>query len=144
MSQKPVELLLVEDEDADIATIKNSLAENKIMNRMQVAKSGPQALEILRKEGEYSDAVTPDIILLDLNMPGMDGKEVLQEIKKDQRIKRIPVVIMTSSDAEEDILKSYDLGCNCYIRKPVDFDELKKIVKNLEEFWFTIVTRAPK
>ena len=137
---RPIEILLVDDNPIDVGLTEEALRENKVRNNMTVAEDGVQAMAILRKEGQYADAPRPDLILLDLNMPKKDGREVCAEIKKDPALKRIPVVILTTSQAEQDILKSYDLGANCYITKPVDLDQFSQVVKVVEEFWFTIVS----
>ncbi len=139
MIGKPVEILLVEDSPADVRLTIEALKNGKIHNKLQVAEDGVEALAMLRREGEYAEAVRPDVILLDLNLPGKDGREVLQEIKADENLKRIPVVILTTSQAEEDIIKSYDLHANCYITKPVSLEQFVKVVRSIQEFWLTIV-----
>ncbi|AFK20652.1 response regulator [Haloferax mediterranei ATCC 33500] len=140
---EPIEILLVEDNPGDVRLTKKGLQQGKVTNHLYVVRDGVEAMSFLRQEGEYADAPRPDLILLDLNMPKMDGKEVLQEIKTDPDLKRIPVVVLTSSDAEEDIAKSYDLHANAYLTKPVDFDGFLEIVRSIEEFWFTVVKYPP-
>jgi len=137
---RPIEILLVEDNPIDVALTEEALKETKVSNNMTVAEDGVQALAILRKEGQYADAPRPDLILLDLNLPKKDGREVCAEIKKDPALRRIPVVILTTSRAEQDILETYDLGANCYITKPVDLDQFTQVVKVVDDFWFAIVT----
>jgi len=136
---KPIEILLVEDNPGDARLTMELLKESKIRNRVSVVDDGIEATAYLRKEGEFSEAPRPDLILLDLNMPRKDGREVLAEIKQDPALKRIPVVVLTASSAEEDIVRSYELHANAYITKPVDFDQFAKVVQSIEEFWFTIV-----
>ncbi len=114
-----------------------------MLNNLQVAQDGLEALEFLRSEGQFADAARPDIILLDLNMPRMDGRELLAEIKADPKLRRIPVVILTTSKSEEDIIRTYDLHANCYITKPVDLDQFITIVRSVEDFWFSIVKLPP-
>lgn len=137
---KIIEILLVEDEKPDVDLIKLSFANIKMANHLHIAGDGIEALEFLRKQGRFVDVPRPDLVLLDLNMPRKNGMQVLQEMKTDSALKSIPVVVMTSSDSEEDVVKSYKLHANCYIRKPVEILELEKIVKAIENFWFTIVT----
>ena len=139
----PVEILLVEDNLDDVFLTQEALRESKISNNLSVAGDGLQALDFLRREGAYSDAPRPDIVLLDLNLPKKDGRWVLEQIETDDRLKHLLVVIMTTSRAEHDVLKSYRLHANCYVTKPVDFDEFISIVHSIEEFWFTVV-RLPK
>ncbi len=136
---KPVEILLVEDNPADVRLMKEGLKDAKMRNNLHVVEDGVDAMAYLRREGKYSDAVSPDIILLDLNLPKKSGIEVLQEVKGDDNLKKIPVVILTTSKAEEDIAKSYNLHANCYITKPVDLEQFMKVVKTTEDFWLTIV-----
>ncbi len=139
LSSRPAEILLVEDNPGDIRLTQEALAEGKILNRLSVAKDGVEALAFLRQEGDYAGSPMPDLILLDLNMPRKDGREVLAEIKADDQLKQIPVVILTTSDAEADILKSYKLHVNAYVTKPVDLEQFFAVVKSIEEFWLTIV-----
>jgi len=136
---KHVEILFVEDNPADVRLMLETLKEDKVLNRVSVAKDGLEAMAFLRQDGKYTGAPRPGLILLDLNLPGKDGREVLAEIKADENLRRIPVVILTVSEAEEDILKSYDLHANCYITKPVGLDDFIKVVKSIGHFWFTIV-----
>lgn len=136
---KSIEILLVEDNPADVRLTQENFKESKLRNNLNVVSDGEEAMAFLRREGKFRDAVHPDLIILDLNLPKKDGREVLAEIKSDDRLKRIPVVILTISDAEEDILKSYDLYANCYITKPFDLDQFGKIVRSIEDFWLTIV-----
>jgi len=140
---KPIEILLAEDNPGDIRLTQEAFKEGKIKNNLHVTKDGIEAIEFLRHEGEYSDSPRPDLILLDLNMPRKGGKEVLEEIKADEDLRRIPVVILTTSKAEEDIVRSYDLHANCFITKPVDMNQFIEVVKFIENFWFTIV-RLPQ
>lgn len=139
MTYHEIEILLVEDNPGDVRLTQEALAEGKVLNHLSVAEDGVVALAHLRREGAFSEAPWPDIILLDLNLPRMDGRELLAIIKSDPELKSIPVVILTTSKAEEDILKSYDLHANCYITKPVDLERFITVVKSVEEFWFTIV-----
>jgi two-component system, chemotaxis family, response regulator Rcp1 len=136
---KPIEILLVEDNPGDIRLTKEALCEAKVSNNLNVVYDGVEALRFLKREGEYSNAPRPDIIFLDLNLPKMDGREVLAVIKDDSTLRRIPVVVLTTSNAEQDIIKSYDLHANCYINKPVDLDQFIKIVTSIENFWLTVV-----
>ena len=140
---QPIEILLVEDNPGDVRLTIEALRESKIHNNLQVAKDGVEALAKLRRQGAYGDSPRPDIVLLDLNLPKKDGREVLEEIKADEELKRIPVVILTTSQAEEDILKSYNLHANCYITKPVDLEQFIKVVRSVQEFWLTIVKLPP-
>lgn len=134
-----VEILLVEDNEADIRLTRESIKEAKIHNNLYVTRDGEEAMEFLYKKGDYKDAVTPDLILLDLNLPKKDGREVLKEIKKDKTLSHIPVVILTTSEAEKDIIKSYKLHANCYVKKPMGIDQFVEVIKAIENFWFTIV-----
>jgi two-component system, chemotaxis family, response regulator Rcp1 len=136
---KEIEILLVEDNPGDVRLTKEALQECKMHNRLTVVEDGLAALAFLNGEGGFKGASLPDLILLDLNLPKLDGREVLKVIKTDDRTKRIPVVILTTSQAEEDIIRTYDLQANCYITKPVDLDQFIKIIKSINEFWFTIV-----
>jgi len=141
---RPIEILLVEDNPGDVRLTKEAFKDSKVLNSLNVAKDGAEAMAFLRREGKYTDAVRPDLILLDLNLPKKDGREVLTEIKNDLNLKRIPVVILTVSKAEEDIIRSYELHANCYIAKPVDLDRFIEVVKAIEDFWFTIVKLPPR
>jgi CheY-like chemotaxis protein len=136
---KPIEILMVEDNPGDVRLTMEALRETKMNNNLRVIRDGTEALAFLNREGEYGNASRPDLILLDLNIPGKDGREVLEEIKADERLGRIPVVILTTSQVEEDILKTYDLHANCYITKPVDLNQFVKVVRSIETFWLTIV-----
>jgi CheY-like chemotaxis protein len=136
---KPIDILLVEDNPGDVRLTREALKEGKVLNNLHVAMDGMEALAFLKQEGEYRQAVRPDIVLLDLNLPKKDGREVLAEIKADPELRRIPVVILTTSKAEVDVIKTYDLHANCYITKPVDLDQFITVVKSVEDFWFTIV-----
>ena len=135
----PVEILLVEDNPDDVTLTVEALGEGKLWNNLNVARDGVEALEYLQRKGPFADAPVPDVILLDLNLPRKDGREVLAEIKTDERLKHIPVVVLTTSQAEQDILKSYRLHANCYVTKPVDFDEFVNIVHSIKDYWFTVV-----
>lgn len=141
---RPIEILLVEDNPGDVRLTIEGLNEGKVRNNLNVAKDGVEALAYLRREGEYSDAVRPDLILLDLNLPRRDGREVLADIKADPKLKTIPVVVLTTSRAEQDVLNSYALQANCYITKPVDLEQFIHVVKSIEDFWLTVVTLPHK
>jgi CheY-like chemotaxis protein len=136
---KPIEILMVEDNPGDVRLTVEALKETKMNNNLSIVKNGVEALAYLRQEGDYADAPRPDLILLDLNLPKKDGREVLTEIKADRDLARIPVVILTTSQAEEDILKTYDLHANCYVSKPVDLEQFTRVVQSIEFFWLTIV-----
>lgn len=136
---RPIEILLVEDNPADVRLTMEAIKEGKVLNNINVAKDGMEALAFLRREGKYASAPRPDIILLDLNLPKKNGRDVLAEIKEDAGLRRIPVVVLTTSKAEEDILRTYDLHANCFITKPVDFEQFIQVVKAIEYFWFSIV-----
>ena len=140
---KPIEILLVEDNPGDVRLMLEALKEDKVLNRVSVVPDGVEAMVFLRQEGKYADAPRPDLILLDLNLPLKDGRQVLAEIKTDADLKRIPVVVLTVSQAEEDIFKSYNLYANCYITKPVGLDDFISVVKAIENFWLTIVKLPP-
>jgi CheY-like chemotaxis protein len=140
---KEIEILLVEDNPGDVRLTREALKEGRVLNNLHVASDGVVALEYLRREGKYASAPIPDLVLLDLNLPRMDGREVLAVIKNDPALRRIPVVILTTSRAEEDILNTYDLHANCYITKPVDLDQFMTVVKSIEDFWFNIVKLPP-
>jgi CheY-like chemotaxis protein len=142
-SAPPVEILLVEDNPGDVRLTKEALREGKVYNNLHWAKDGVEALEFLRRQGKHVKAPRPDIILLDLNLPKKDGREVLETIKKDDQLKQIPVVVLTTSKAEEDVLRSYSLHANCYVTKPVDLDKFIVVVKSIDRFWLTIVTLPP-
>jgi chemotaxis family two-component system response regulator Rcp1 len=134
-----IEILLVEDNPGDARLAKEALKESKLLNNLSIAEDGVEAMNFLNKKGKYSNAPRPDLIILDLNLPKKDGREVLEEIKTNNDLKRIPVVILTISKAEEDILKTYNLHANCFISKPIDLDQFIKVVKSIEDFWLTIV-----
>lgn len=136
---KLADILLVEDNPGDARLAEEALKDSKVKNQLHIVMDGLAATDFLFKRNEYKDAPTPDIILLDLNLPKKDGREVLAEIKADEKLKRIPVVILTMSDAEKDILKVYDLHANCYITKPLDLDKFMEVVRSIEDFWLTIV-----
>lgn len=136
---KPVEILLVEDSPGDVRLTQECMKEAKVSNNLYVVGDGVEALAYLRQEGKYTDARRPDLILLDLNLPKKDGREVLAEIKADEVLRRIPVVVLTISKAEEDILKTYDLHANCYIVKPLDLEQFFGVVRSIEDFWLSIV-----
>jgi CheY-like chemotaxis protein len=140
----PACVLLVEDNPGDVRLTEEALKENKFYADLQVTKDGVEALRFLRQQGPYADARRPDLILLDLNLPRKDGRAVLAEIKSDSDLRRIPVVILTTSQAEEDILKTYDLHANCYVTKPVDLYQFVKVVRSIKDFWFTIVRLPPE
>lgn len=136
---QPIEILLVEDNPGDVRLTKEVLTDGKVHNNLRVVDDGVQALAFLKKQPPYADAPSPDLILLDLNLPKKDGREVLQEIKLNEQLRRIPVVVLTTSQAEADIMRVYDLHANCYIVKPIDLDQFIRVVKSIEEFWLTIV-----
>lgn len=136
---KLADILLVEDNPGDVRLAKEALKESKLLNKLYQVEDGMKAMAFLRQEGDYADVPRPDLVLLDLNLPRKDGREVLAEIKADESLGRIPVVILTVSRAEEDILKSYNLHANCYISKPFDMEQFVKVVKSIEDFWFSIV-----
>lgn len=143
MNPHPINILLVEDNPGDARLTIEALKEGKFNNRLIHVSDGVEALAYLRKEGDYQDAIHPDLILLDLNMPRKDGRETLQEIKTDPDLRRIPVVILTTSKAEEDVFRSYDLHANCYITKPVQLPQFFDVVRNIEDFWMSIVRLPP-
>jgi len=138
-SLHPIEILLVEDNPGDSRLAKEALKESKLKNNLYIAEDGVEAMNFLYKTGKYSKMPRPDLVILDLNLPKKDGREVLAEIKNDENLKRIPVVILTISKAEEDILKTYNLHANCYVTKPLDLDQFMKVVRSIEDFWLTIV-----
>jgi two-component system, chemotaxis family, response regulator Rcp1 len=141
---RPIEILLVEDNPGDVRLTRETLKDSTVRNTMSVAANGVEAMAFLRREGKYVDAARPDLILLDLNLPKKDGREVLAEIKADERLRRIPVVVLTTSSAEQDILRMYDLHANCYITKPVNLDQFGTVLRAIETFWFTIVKLPPE
>jgi CheY-like chemotaxis protein len=136
---RPIEILMVEDNPGDVRLTKEALGDAKVRNTLAVVGDGIEALRYLRREGRYSGVSRPDLVLLDLNLPRKDGLHVLEEIKGDVNLRRIPVVVITSSAAEEDILRSYDLHANCYVTKPLDLAQFNKVVRSVESFWMTIV-----
>lgn len=136
---KPVEILLVEDNPGDVRLTIEALRDGKMSNKLHVVGDGVEAMEFLRRQGKYAGVPHPDLILLDLNLPRKDGREVLADIKADEQLRRIPVVVLTTSKAEEDIMRVYDLHANCYITKPVDLEQFITLVKSIEDFWLTIV-----
>jgi CheY-like chemotaxis protein len=140
----PVEILLVEDNPGDVRLAREGLSECKIRNNLNVVGDGVKAMAFLRRQGEYAKAPRPDLVLLDLNLPRKDGREVLCEVKGDASLRTIPVVVLTTSKAEEDILKSYSLHANCYVTKPMGLEQFLDVVRSIEDFWFTIVKLPPK
>ena len=141
---RPIQILMVEDNPDDIELTVEALKDARVANHLTVVRDGEEALSYLRCRGKYAQAVRPDLILLDLNMPRKNGRDVLRDIKNDPKLKRIPVVILTTSQAEEDILHTYDLHANCYITKPVDFNQFLKVVRSIEDFWLTVVRLPPR
>lgn len=141
---RPIEILLVEDNLGDIRLTEEALREGKVWNRVNKVEDGVEALAFLRKQGNYTSVPRPDLILLDLNLPKKDGREVLGEIKEDPNLRRIPVVVLTTSKAEEDIIKSYDLHVNSYVTKPVDFNKFLNIIRSIEDFWLSVVKLPPR
>jgi two-component system, chemotaxis family, response regulator Rcp1 len=140
---RPVEILLVEDNLGDARLTQEALKEGKIRNNLHHVKDGVEALAFLRREGGYAGAPTPDIVLLDLNLPKKDGRQVLAEMKASEALKTIPVVVLTTSEAEQDILRSYELHANCYVTKPVDLEKFISIVRAIEDFWLAVVKLPP-
>lgn len=140
----PLDILLVEDNPADVRLTVETLKEEKMHSNIHVVVDGEEALAFLRKEGKYSNEARPDLILLDLNLPKIDGRQVLKEIKTDEKLKAIPVVVLTVSKSEEDVIRSYNLHANCFITKPVDLDQFSKVAKAVQDFWLTIVKLPPK
>ncbi len=141
---RSIEILLVEDNPGDVRLTQEAFKEGHIRNNLSVVKDGAAAMDFLMKSGEYKNSPTPDLILLDLNLPKKNGHEVLEEIKKDPNLKMIPVIILTSSEADKDVVRAYSLNANCYIRKPVDLDQLLKVVKAIDSFWLEIVKLPSK
>jgi CheY-like chemotaxis protein len=140
----PIEVLLVEDDPGDVLMTQEAFHEHKVRNRLTVVSDGAEALSYLRREGQYADALRPDLILLDLNLPKRDGREVLAEIKKDEDLGRIPVVVLTTSAADEDILRSYQLHANAYVTKPVDFERFISVIRQIDEFFVSVVKLPPR
>lgn len=141
---KSVEILLVEDNPGDARLTRDALAHSDVPNTLHLARDGEEAIAFLRREPPFTTVPAPDLILLDLNLPRLDGREVLHDIKSDPALKHIPVVVLTSSQAEEDILRSYRLHANCFITKPVDLEQLTRVVQGIEQFWFTLVKLPPE
>jgi CheY-like chemotaxis protein len=142
-SERPIRILLIEDNPADARLLQESLKEAKIYNTLYVAEDGIAAMDFLYRRGKFTDAPSPNVILLDLNLPKKDGRKVLKEVKGDADLKHIPIVVVTSSKAEEDIAMSYDLHANCYVIKPLELEQFSKTIKSIEEFWFKIVKLPP-
>jgi len=136
---QPIEILLAEDNPGDVKLTRKAFENGNVLNNLHVVEDGVEAMKFLRQEGEYTDEPRPDLVLLDLNMPRKDGKEVLEDVKSDPELRRIPVVVLTSSSAEEDVVKSYDLHANAYLTKPVDFGGFIDVVERIEDFWLTVV-----
>ncbi|HEX8241850.1 MAG TPA: response regulator [Longimicrobium sp.] len=141
---RPVEVLLVEDNPGDVRLTREALKDGKVSNNLSVAPDGVEALRFLRREGPHAGAPRPDVVLLDLNLPRKDGRQVLREMKEDPSLRTIPVVILTSSDAERDIAAAYELQASCYVTKPVDLDQFITVVRSIEDFWFSIVKLPPE
>ena len=141
--RSPIEILLVEDNPGDERLTREALKEGKVYSNLHTVKDGVEAMEYLRRQGKFSGVPRPDIILLDLNLPRKDGREVLEEIKRDDNLKRIPVVVLTTSKAEEDVLRTYNLHANCYVTKPVDLEKFMVVVRTIDSFWLTVVTLPP-
>lgn len=139
IESKKVDILLVEDNPGDILLTQEAFRSAKVANELYVARDGEEALQFLRKQGPHANAITPDIVLLDLNLPRIDGREVLQEIKSDPNLRKLPVVVLTSSEAETDVARTYDLHVNCYVVKPIDFDKFMDVVQAINNFWLTVV-----
>jgi CheY-like chemotaxis protein len=134
-----IEVLLVEDDPGDVLMTQEAFEHNKVANRLSVVNDGVSALEYLRKEGQYADVLTPDLVLLDLNLPRMDGREVLAALKADEELRKIPVVVLTTSEAEEDVVRSYSLYANAFVTKPVDFDRFIDVVRQIDDFFVSVV-----
>jgi two-component system response regulator len=140
---RPIEVLLVEDDEGDVLMTREALAEGKVLNRLSVVNDGVEAVEYLRQNGEYNDASRPDLILLDLNLPKKDGRQVLEEVKADESLRRIPVIVLTTSAADEDVLRSYNLHANAYVTKPVDFDRFVDVIRQIDDFFISVVRLPP-
>ncbi|HEX3607672.1 MAG TPA: response regulator [Candidatus Dormibacteraeota bacterium] len=140
---RDVNILLVEDNPGDVRLTLEALREGRITNQLHVARNGEEAMDFVRRQGEHADAPRPDLILLDLNLPRKDGREVLEELKNDPDLHRIPVIVLTTSSAEQDILRSYDLHANCFISKPIGYDDFITVVRSLENFWLRVVCLPP-
>lgn len=141
---RPIEILLVEDSPGDVRLTQEVFRDGRVRNNLSVVEDGVQALAFLRRQDPYLHVPFPDLILLDLNLPKKDGRTVLEEIKADEKLRRIPVVILTTSNAEDDIIRAYDLHANCYISKPIDLEQFIQVVKSIEQFWLTIVKLPPE
>ena len=141
---EPIEILLVEDDPGDVLMTREAFEDHKVTNRLTVVSNGEDAIAYLRRQGRYADAPTPDLVLLDLNLPRRDGREVLADIKGDPDLRRIPVVVLTTSDAEEDVVAAYDLHANAYVRKPVDFEQFVAAVRAIDDFFITVVRLPPR
>lgn len=139
LTANPIEVLLVEDDPGDVVLTKEAFDDNKVSNKLSVVSDGEEAMRFLRREADYADAPRPDLVLLDLNLPRKDGRQVLEEIKADETLRAIPVVVLTTSEAEEDILRSYRLHANAYVTKPVDFDQFIKVVRQIDDFFVSVV-----
>ena len=142
--QHSIEILLVEDSVTDVMIVQAAFEDTKVANNLHVVDNGVDALAFLRRVGSYADAPRPDLVLLDLHLPKMNGQEVLAEMKTDEQLKTIPVVVLTSSEAEEDVLRAYGLHANCFVTKPVDFAGFVEIIREIEHFWFAVVTLPPR
>jgi CheY-like chemotaxis protein len=143
-SVSPIEVLLVEDDPGDVLMTREAFAEHKVGNRLSVVSDGDEALAYLRRQGRYAQAPRPDLVLLDLNLPRRDGRQVLAEIKNDEDLRRIPVVVLTTSQADEDVLRSYSLHANAYVTKPVDFDQFIAVVREIDQFFVSVVKLPPR
>jgi chemotaxis family two-component system response regulator Rcp1 len=141
---RPIDILLVEDNPGDVRLTIEALKEAKVFNRLATVPDGIEALDYLKQRNKYAQATRPDLVMLDLNLPRMDGREVLAEMKNDPELRRIPVVILTTSKAESDILKAYNLHANCYVTKPVELDQFLTVVKSIDDFWLTVVKLPPR
>src|SRR5918995_4235748 len=140
---RPIEVLLVEDDEGDVLMTREALEEGKVINRLSVVGDGVEAVEYLRRDGKYAEASRPDLILLDLNLPKKDGRQVLEEVKADDSLRRIPVIVLTTSAADEDVLRSYDLHANAYVTKPVDFDRFVEVIRQIDDFFISVVRLPP-
>ncbi|MFL6696823.1 MAG: response regulator [Vitreoscilla sp.] len=141
---RTIDILMVEDDPGDVRLTREALKGSKVLHSLNVVEDGVAALDYLRKVGPYAQATRPDIVLLDLNLPRKDGREVLSAMKQDASLRAIPVVILTTSQDEEDVLRAYNLNANCYVTKPVDFDQFMRIIRTIEDFWLNVVTLPPK
>jgi CheY-like chemotaxis protein len=140
---RPIEVLLVEDDEGDVLMTREALDEGKVFNRLAVVGDGVQAIAYLRREDPYAEVTRPDLVLLDLNLPRRDGRQVLEEVKADPELRRIPIVVLTTSEADEDVLRSYDLHANAYVTKPVDFDRFVEVIRQIDEFFISVVRLPP-